>query len=54
MVHSVYTTEGRISKNVHSFIAKASDDKARFECKVTNVMSVTPMTAHVDLSVLCK
>ncbi|XP_011493935.1 PREDICTED: nephrin-like [Ceratosolen solmsi marchali] len=52
VVHSVYTTEGRISKNVHSFIAQASDDKARFECKVTNVMSVTPLTTHVDLSVL--
>ncbi|XP_058810158.1 nephrin isoform X2 [Phymastichus coffea] len=52
VVHSVYTTEGRISKNVHSFIATASDDKARFECKVSNVMSVTPMITHVDLSVL--
>ncbi|OXU27526.1 hypothetical protein TSAR_002284, partial [Trichomalopsis sarcophagae] len=52
VVHSVYTTEGHVSKNVHAFIAQASDDKARFECKVSNVMSVTPMTAHVDLSVL--
>ncbi|CAB0042243.1 unnamed protein product, partial [Trichogramma brassicae] len=51
-VHSVYTTEGKVSKNVYSFIAQPSDDKARFECKVTNVMSVTPMSTHVDLTVL--
>ncbi|KAJ8679127.1 hypothetical protein QAD02_014914 [Eretmocerus hayati] len=52
LIKSAYETEGRISKNVYSFFAQPSDDKARFECKVNNVMSVTPMTAHVDLSVL--
>ena len=54
MVQSSYTTEGRLSKSVYSFVAQPQDDKARFECKAQSVMSVTPMIVHVDLTVWCK
>jgi len=43
-----------ISENVYSFIARAEDDKARYRCEVSNIMSVQPMSVHVDLTVLCK
>lgn len=43
-----------VSENVYSFIARAEDDKARYRCEVSNIMSVQPMKVHVDLTVLCK
>ncbi|XP_018378405.1 PREDICTED: nephrin-like isoform X4 [Trachymyrmex cornetzi] len=41
-----------VSENVYSFIARAEDDKARYRCEVSNIMSVQPMKVHVDLTVL--
>ncbi|KAK0090227.1 hypothetical protein PV325_002297 [Microctonus aethiopoides] len=47
-----YRTYNSISENVLSFEAQSEDDKARYRCEVSNVMSVTPMKVHVDLTVL--
>ncbi|XP_014296084.1 nephrin isoform X2 [Microplitis demolitor] len=47
-----YRTDDRISQNVLTFEAQSEDDKARYRCEVSNVMSVTPLKVHVDLSVL--
>lgn len=41
-----------VSENVLSFVARAEDDKARYRCEVSNIMSVQPMKVHVDLTVL--
>ncbi|KAG5319172.1 NPHN protein, partial [Pseudoatta argentina] len=41
-----------VSENVYSFIARAEDDKVRYRCEVSNIMSVQPMKVHVDLTVL--
>lgn len=49
-----YRTYNSISENVLSFEAQSEDDKARYRCEVSNVMSVTPMKVHVDLTVLCE
>lgn len=43
-----------VSENVLSFVARAEDDKARYRCEVSNIMSVQPMKVQVDLTVLCK
>ncbi|XP_025601953.1 nephrin isoform X2 [Athalia rosae] len=51
-ITTVYRTEASFSENVLSFEAKATDNKARFRCEVSNVMSVAPLKAHVDLAVL--
>ncbi|XP_014473522.1 PREDICTED: nephrin [Dinoponera quadriceps] len=47
-----YRTEGGASENVLSFTARAQDEKARYRCEVSNIMSVQPMKVHVDLTVL--
>ncbi|XP_034175874.1 sticks and stones isoform X1 [Osmia lignaria lignaria] len=44
--------ERTFSENVLSIIAKAEDNKARYRCEVSNIMSVEPMKVHVDLTVL--
>lgn len=49
-----YRTSGRISENVYSFTAEANDNKARFRCEASNIMSQTPLKAEVDLTVMCK
>ncbi|KAF7993108.1 hypothetical protein HCN44_005889 [Aphidius gifuensis] len=49
---NIYRTSNSLSENVLSFIAQSEDDKARYKCEVSNIMSVTPMKVHVDLSVL--
>ncbi|XP_011311068.1 nephrin isoform X1 [Fopius arisanus] len=49
---SVYRTYNSLSENVLSFEAQSEDDKSRYSCVVSNVMSVTPMKVHVDLTVL--
>lgn len=49
-----YRTAGRISENVYTFTADASDDKARYKCEASNVMSSKPLKAQVDLTVYCK
>lgn len=49
-----YRTAGRISENVYTFTADASDDKARYKCEASNIMSKTPLKAEIDMIVLCK
>uniref|UniRef100_A0A1A9VEL5 Uncharacterized protein n=1 Tax=Glossina austeni TaxID=7395 RepID=A0A1A9VEL5_GLOAU len=45
-------TSGRLSENIYTFTAEASDNKARFRCEASNVMSQTPLIAEVELAVL--
>lgn len=47
-------TTGRVSENVYTFTADASDNKARFRCEASNVISPSPLKTEVELSVLCK
>lgn len=49
-----HRTSGRISENIYSFTADANDNKARFRCEASNIMSQTPLKAEVDLTVMCK
>ncbi|XP_043493049.1 nephrin isoform X3 [Polistes fuscatus] len=51
-VTTKYHSEGSLSESVLSFKAMAQDDKARYKCEVSNIMSVEPMKVHVDLTVL--
>ncbi|KAL7737125.1 hypothetical protein ACLKA6_005337 [Drosophila palustris] len=51
-IRMAYRTSGRLSENIYSFTAEAGDNKARFRCEASNVMSQTPLKAEVDLSVL--
>lgn len=53
-VTTEYRSEGSLSESILTFKAMAQDDKARYRCEVSNIMSVEPMKVHVDLTVLCK
>lgn len=50
----LHRTSGRMSENIYSFTAEANDNKARFRCEASNIMSQTPLKAEVDLTVMCK
>ncbi|CAD7011505.1 unnamed protein product [Ceratitis capitata] len=45
-------TAGRLSENIYTFTAEASDNNARFRCEASNVMSQTPLKAEIDITVL--
>lgn len=49
-----YRTAGRLSENIYSFTADSSDNKAKYRCEASNIMSNSPLKAEVDLTVLCK
>lgn len=49
-----YRTAGRLSENVYTFTADASDNKAKYKCEASNVMSKTSLKAEVEMRVLCK
>ncbi|XP_030388023.1 nephrin, partial [Scaptodrosophila lebanonensis] len=51
-IRMAYRTSGRLSENIYTFTAEAGDNKARFRCEASNVMSQTPLKAEVDLAVL--
>ncbi|KAL9920456.1 nephrin adhesion molecule sticks and stones isoform 5-T5 [Glossina fuscipes fuscipes] len=51
-IRMAYRTSGRLSENIYTFTAEASDNKARFRCEASNVMSQTPLIAEVELAVL--
>lgn len=53
-VRMSYRTSGRASENVYAFTADASDNKARYRCEASNVMSKSPLKAEIDMTVLCK
>lgn len=49
-----YRTAGRLSENIYTFTADASDNKAKYRCEASNIMSPEPLKAEVNLTVLCK
>ncbi|XP_029178858.1 nephrin-like isoform X3 [Nylanderia fulva] len=51
-ISAVHRRGAGVSENILSFMARAEDDKARYRCEVSNIMSVQPMKLHVDLTVL--
>lgn len=53
-IRMAYRTAGRVSENVYTFTAEPGDNKARFKCEASNVMSKSPLKAEVDMTVLCK
>lgn len=53
-VRMAYRTQGRVSENKYTFTAEANDNKAKFRCEASNVMSPEPLKTEVELTVLCK
>lgn len=53
-IRMAYRTAGRVSENVYTFTADASDNKARYKCEASNIMSKAPLKAEIDMTVLCK
>lgn len=53
-IRMAYRTAGRVSENVYTFTADASDNKARYKCEASNIMSKSPLKAEIDMTVLCK
>ncbi|CAH0546788.1 unnamed protein product [Brassicogethes aeneus] len=51
-IRMAYRTAGRVSENVYVFTADASDNKARYKCVASNIMSKSPLKAEIDMSVL--
>ncbi|XP_073965682.1 nephrin adhesion molecule sticks and stones isoform X2 [Choristoneura fumiferana] len=51
-VQMAYRTSGRMSENLLSFKADASDNKARYTCEAKNVMISNTLKAEIDLTVL--
>ncbi|KAL1124765.1 hypothetical protein AAG570_001386, partial [Ranatra chinensis] len=47
-----YRTAGRLSENIYTFTADTSDNKAKYRCEASNVMSPSPLKAEVQLIVL--
>ncbi|XP_049851856.1 nephrin isoform X2 [Schistocerca gregaria] len=51
-IRMAYRTAGRLSENVYSFTADASDNNAHYRCQASNIMSPAPLKADVTLTVL--
>ncbi|XP_054089208.1 nephrin isoform X2 [Zeugodacus cucurbitae] len=51
-IRMAYRTAGRLSENIYTFTAEASDNNARFRCEASNVMSQNPLKAEIDITVL--
>ncbi|XP_073986963.1 nephrin-like isoform X2 [Rhodnius prolixus] len=51
-IRMAYRTAGRLSENIYTFTADASDNKAKYRCEASNIMSPAPLKAEVDLTVL--
>ncbi|XP_065093879.1 nephrin isoform X2 [Ochlerotatus camptorhynchus] len=47
-----YRTSERLSENIYSFVANASDNKAKLRCEANNIMAKAPLKTEVTLSVL--
>ena len=54
MVDMSYTTSGRESRNMFTFVAASEDNNAKYSCEARNEMSVETMTAQIVLAVQCK
>ncbi|CAB0005933.1 unnamed protein product, partial [Nesidiocoris tenuis] len=50
-IRMAYRTAGRLSENVVTFKADASDNKAKYRCEASNIMSPAPLKADVQLTV---
>ncbi|XP_049289037.1 nephrin-like isoform X2 [Anopheles funestus] len=46
-----YRTTDRLSENIYSFVAEATDNKARLRCEANNVMATKILKAEVTLNV---
>ncbi|KAL0810554.1 hypothetical protein ABMA28_010674 [Loxostege sticticalis] len=51
-IRMAYRTSGRMTENVLSFKADASDNKARYTCEAKNIMISNTLKAEIDLTVL--
>ncbi|XP_046676056.1 nephrin isoform X1 [Homalodisca vitripennis] len=51
-IRMAYRTAGRLSENIYTFTADSSDNKAKYRCDASNVMSPSPLKAEVTLTVL--
>ncbi|KAJ3641993.1 hypothetical protein Zmor_028460 [Zophobas morio] len=51
-IQKAYKTAARVSQNVYIFTAGASDNKAKYKCESSNIMSKSPLKAEVDMTVL--
>jgi hypothetical protein len=49
-----YTTSGRESRNMYTFVATSEDNNAKYRCEAKNQMSVEAMTADIVVAVQCK
>uniref|UniRef100_A0A182ND95 Ig-like domain-containing protein n=1 Tax=Anopheles dirus TaxID=7168 RepID=A0A182ND95_9DIPT len=47
-----YRTTDRLSENIYSFVAEASDNKARLRCEANNIMATKILKTEVTLNVL--
>ena len=54
MVDMSYTTSGRESRNMYTFVAAPEDNGAKFSCEAKNEMSTETMKAQILLAVQCK
>ena len=54
MVDMSYTTSGRESRNMYTFVAASEDNKAKYTCEARNELSAEAMTAQIVLAVQCK
>ena len=54
MVDMSYTTSGRESRNMYTFVAQSEDNGARFSCEAKNEMSTETMKAEILLAVQCE
>jgi hypothetical protein len=53
-IRMAYRTAGRVSENIYTFTADATDNKARYRCEASNIMSQGPLKAEIQLTVLCE
>ncbi|KAK7789814.1 hypothetical protein R5R35_001191 [Gryllus longicercus] len=51
-IRMAYRTAGRLSENMYTFTADASDNKAHYRCEASNIMSPAPLKADIQLTVL--
>ena len=54
MVDMSYTTSGRESRNMYTFVASSEDNGARFRCEAKNEQIVQPMKTEILLKVQCR
>lgn len=53
-IRMAYRTAGRVSENIYTFTADATDNKARYRCEASNIMSQGPLKTEIQLTVLCE